>query len=109
MSVTASTGATLENLTFNNLGGDGVAFTGATGTVNLNNLAFDTIGGRGLFINGGSANVAVDATFDQVTGDSILVQNTTGGSVRLTDVGITQGAVGGSRSSTSWEISTRAT
>ncbi len=84
-------GATLRNLTFNNIGGDGIALTGATGTVNLENLTLDTIGGRGLFINGGSANVNVNASFDQVTGDSILVQNTTGGAVRLTDVDITAG------------------
>jgi len=88
-------GATLQNLSFNGLGGDGIALTGATGTVNLNNLAFDTVGGRGLFVDGGSANVNVNATFDNVTGDGIRVQNTTGGSVRLTDVDITNGGGNG--------------
>ncbi|AMV17277.1 right-handed parallel beta-helix repeat-containing protein [Planctomyces sp. SH-PL14] len=82
-------GASVQNVSFNNISGNGIALTNATGNIDLSGLSFDTIGGNGLLISGGSANITASATFQDVTGDGIVVQNTTGGSVTLTDVNVT--------------------
>lgn len=88
-------GALVENVSLINLGGDGVQLNGATGRVDMTGVAMGLIGGRGLFVNGGSANVNVGATFNQVVGDSIRVENTTGGTVSLSNVAIANGGGNG--------------
>lgn len=79
---------TVSNLTLKDITGDAMRLTNTSGSVSLEDLEFQTIGGRGLVIDGGNANVTATADFTNVTGDALTVQNTTGGSVELTDVDI---------------------
>lgn len=94
---TTISGTNINNftLTGTNLSGGSTTmfnFTGPSGTINITNNTITQTGGRLLDLNGGIANFSLSAGTGSIlnsAGDGIRVQNTTGGSVTLTGLQIT--------------------
>ncbi|HVJ86766.1 MAG TPA: right-handed parallel beta-helix repeat-containing protein [Caulifigura sp.] len=78
----------VSNVTLKDITGDAMRLTNSSGNVSLQNVEFQSISGRGLVIDGGNANVTATAKFTNVTGDALTIEDTTGGSVTLTDINI---------------------
>ncbi len=92
---TSVSGATVENVTFSDISGDSLRLQNSTGEIELSGLNFNSTSGRGLVIDGGTANITMSGSFQNITGDAIVVQNTISGTIDLEDVSITNGLARG--------------
>lgn len=76
-------GSTVQNVSILGAGGAGIFLDTVTGTFNFNNVSVQNTTGNAFHVDGGSADVNFSGTINNTSGHSVLVENTTGGTVDL--------------------------
>jgi Inverse autotransporter, beta-domain len=77
-------GASLHDLTFQNVNGDAVYLNNPSGNIVMNNIVVNGATGNGLNINGGNANLSISGTtISNTTDNGIVLANLSGGTVNI--------------------------
>jgi hypothetical protein len=71
----------LANLDINNPTGTGISFTDITGTTVVDNTVTITDANQGMLIDGGSTGMNINAQITNSIGNSLTIQNRTGGTI----------------------------
>lgn len=80
----------INNVQVNNAGSNGVSIQNAAGGVLMAGMLIKDAAGAGLNIDGGSATMRYDGRIESSTGRSLLIANTTDGSVDMSGSTITE-------------------
>ena len=79
-------GAIVRNVAVQNAGSDGLYLLNATGENAFYQLAITDAVGAAVHIDGGDSEIVMSGTVDNSAGRAVLLENTTGGELDLTDM-----------------------
>lgn len=95
----------IRDTLISNVAGDGILLTNSLGSADVINTRITNTGGAAFHVNGGNAaigfgstSVGIDPAFgaiDNFAGEAVLIENTTGGSVNMTNATIDDTGAGG--------------
>ena len=80
----AVTNVLVGNVTIDGAGGDGIFLQNATGRLDFVNAKIFDAGGAAFHVDGGNAEIGFRGQIDTSTGRSLLVENTTDGTINFT-------------------------
>ena len=83
-------GATIRDVSFQNITGDAVRFTNSSGNFVLDNLTINQTTASGITFVGGTPNLSLSASISGTQNDGILLSNLSGGPIQIDNTTINQ-------------------